>query len=56
MLKGHSSWIRCVQADEYKVVSGSSDRDIRLWSVATGQVGLVWFGLVWFGLVWFGLV
>ena len=35
-LKGHDGTVRCLQFDSVKVVSGSSDCSIRVWSIETG--------------------
>src|SRR5271155_3924908 len=39
-LEGHSEWVRSVafSPDGSKVTSGSDDRRVRVWNVATGQV------------------
>lgn len=37
ILQGHTDGVMCVQADETIVASGSYDKTIRLWHLATGQ-------------------
>ncbi|GAA5972766.1 hypothetical protein JCM11641_003009 [Rhodosporidiobolus odoratus] len=37
-LEGHADSVYCVQFDEKKVVSGSRDRTIRIWDLASGTV------------------
>ncbi|KAK4704242.1 F-box and WD-40 domain protein 1/11, partial [Phenoliferia sp. Uapishka_3] len=34
-LKGHTDSVYCLQFDQYKVISGSRDRSIRVWDLAT---------------------
>ncbi|KAK6511942.1 hypothetical protein TWF481_000844 [Arthrobotrys musiformis] len=36
-LRGHSDSVYCVQFDQEKIVTGSRDRTIRVWNIATGQ-------------------
>ncbi|KAK6335313.1 hypothetical protein TWF718_010744 [Orbilia javanica] len=36
-LRGHSDSVYCVQFDEEKIITGSRDRTIRVWDIATGQ-------------------
>ena len=38
-LKGHTSWVRtlCFTPDGSQIVSGSDDRSVRVWDVASGQ-------------------
>ncbi|KAK6510339.1 hypothetical protein TWF506_009455 [Arthrobotrys conoides] len=36
-LNGHSDSVYCVQFDQEKIITGSRDRTIRVWDIATGQ-------------------
>ncbi|CAZ82016.1 unnamed protein product [Tuber melanosporum] len=36
-LKGHTDSIYCVQFDDKKIVTGSRDKTIRIWDIATGE-------------------
>ncbi|RVD82983.1 uncharacterized protein DFL_007388 [Arthrobotrys flagrans] len=36
-LKGHSDSVYCVQFDQVKIITGSRDRTVRVWDIATGQ-------------------
>ncbi len=40
VLKGHIAWVRAVMIsiDGGKIVSGSSDKTVRVWSMETGEV------------------
>ncbi|KAF3269092.1 hypothetical protein TWF970_011589 [Orbilia oligospora] len=36
-LRGHSDSVYCVQFDQEKIITGSRDRTVRVWDIATGQ-------------------
>ncbi|KAK6529186.1 hypothetical protein TWF281_008370 [Arthrobotrys megalospora] len=36
-LKGHTDSVYCVQFDQEKIITGSRDRTVRVWDIATGQ-------------------
>lgn len=36
-LKGHTDSVYCVQFDEKKIITGSRDKTIRIWDIATGE-------------------
>ncbi|KAK6353719.1 hypothetical protein TWF730_008148 [Orbilia blumenaviensis] len=36
-LKGHTDSVYCVQFDQEKIITGSRDRTIRVWDIATGE-------------------
>ena len=40
VLEGHTNWVTAVaiSVDGSKIVSGSSDSTVRVWSMATGEV------------------
>lgn len=37
VLKGHTGSVLCLQFDDYKIVSGSSDGTVRTWDLKTGK-------------------
>lgn len=45
-LDGHSDWITCIdyRSDGTQLISGSADKSVRLWDVATGNQSQEWIG------------
>lgn len=37
-LHGHQAAVTCVQFDQSRIISGSLDRFIKIWSINSGQV------------------
>ena len=38
-LHGHEGAVTCLQFDESRIISGALDRLIKIWNLATGEVG-----------------